>query len=42
MKQARPQLRFAPKIIKIHYVGSENELFECVKLFQKITKTAQT
>ena len=38
-KQARPQLCFAPKIIKIHSVGLENELFEYNKLFQKSTKT---
>ena len=42
MKLARPQLRFAPKIIKIRSVGLENELFEYYELFQKNTKTVQS
>ena len=34
-EQARPQLHFAPKIIRIHLVVLENELIEVCKLVSK-------
>ena len=41
-EQARPQLCFAPKIIKIHLVVSENELIEvCMLVSKSVQKNTQ-
>ena len=35
-EQAKPQLHFAPKIIKIHSIDLENELFEGPQVVPKM------